>query len=185
MVTMREVLGLLMLVQLMGGALNPLDPLPFPPSAARFLSALSSVPSNTTTTMTSKDIRDILALQPNALAGPSHPAPKKQKQERPAGISRELQALIGDSAPSLAQVRAELGIGEDGIGRYKERKEGRKKVNWWVVAISGRRPRRSRMERLKESPPPKQDLEILQTRSSPWFAPTLPLDQVYRRCPRQ
>lgn len=50
------------------------------------------------------DVRSILSL-PSSSAAPSQPQPKKpigQSNRKPEGISRELFALIGPSAPSIA-----------------------------------------------------------------------------------
>jgi DNA methyltransferase 1-associated protein 1 len=80
--------------------------------------------------MTSKDVRDILSLPDNAVAGPSAAQHRRPaKKDRPEGISRELFALIGDNAPSLAQAR-EFAVGKQAQGSYKERLGSRKKVRW-------------------------------------------------------
>lgn len=56
--------------------------------------------------MSSRDVRDIMELG-QAPASTSQPArrlagPPDPRQKRPDGITRELYALIGDNAPSLA-----------------------------------------------------------------------------------
>ncbi|OCF36012.1 SWR1-complex protein 4 [Kwoniella heveanensis BCC8398] len=75
--------------------------------------------------MTSQDIRSILNLPQ---AGPSTSAPKKVSSSaarKPDGISRELYALIGDNAPSLAQAQASLAA-----VKYRDRPSLKKKVHW-------------------------------------------------------
>lgn len=75
--------------------------------------------------MTSQDVRSILNLPQ---AGPSAPAPKKLAKvaRKPDGISRELYALIGDNAPSLAEVQASTAA-----VRYRDRPKLKgKKVKW-------------------------------------------------------
>lgn len=78
--------------------------------------------------MTSQDVRSILNLPQ---AGPSSaPAPKKLAKvaRKPDGISRELYALIGDNAPSLAEVQASTAA-----VRYRDRPKLKgKKVKWSV-----------------------------------------------------
>jgi len=51
------------------------------------------------------DVRSILSLPSSSAAGASQPQPKKPtgpSTRKPEGISRELFALIGPSAPSIA-----------------------------------------------------------------------------------
>ncbi|WVQ81708.1 hypothetical protein IAT38_003833 [Cryptococcus sp. DSM 104549] len=76
--------------------------------------------------MTSQDVRSILNLPQ---AGPSqHSAPRRAAPaaRKPDGISRELYALIGDNAPSLAEAQASLAA-----VKYRERPSVRaKKVHW-------------------------------------------------------
>lgn len=76
--------------------------------------------------MSSQDVRSILNLP---LAGPSTtPAPRKSTaaSRKPDGISRELYALIGDNAPSLAEAQASIAA-----VKYRERpKLKTKKVKW-------------------------------------------------------
>lgn len=78
--------------------------------------------------MTSQDVRSILNLPQ---AGPSSaPAPKKlaKAARKPDGISRELYALIGDHAPSLAEAQASTAA-----VRYRDRPKLKgKKVKWSV-----------------------------------------------------
>ncbi|PWN50251.1 hypothetical protein IE53DRAFT_387451 [Violaceomyces palustris] len=77
--------------------------------------------------MTSNDVRDILSLPDRSrsvAAGPSRPQTKSSKppqhgQQKPKpkydGITRELFALLGDNAPSLAMAQGlGLGVGADG-----------------------------------------------------------------------
>ncbi|WVQ95451.1 hypothetical protein IAU59_002548 [Kwoniella sp. CBS 9459] len=74
--------------------------------------------------MTSQDVRSILNLPQ---AGPSTSAPKKSLSaaaRKPDGISRELYALIGDNAPSLAEAQASLAA-----VKYRERPSLKKKVH--------------------------------------------------------
>ncbi|WVF67783.1 hypothetical protein IAT40_002544 [Kwoniella sp. CBS 6097] len=74
--------------------------------------------------MTSQDVRSILNLPQ---AGPSTSAPKKLSSaaaRKPDGITRELYALIGDNAPSLAQAQASLAS-----VKYRERPSLKKKVH--------------------------------------------------------
>ena len=79
--------------------------------------------------MTSQDVRSILNLPQ---AGPSSAsAPKKLAKvaRKPDGISRELYALIGDNAPSLAEVQASTAA-----VRYRDRPKLKgKKVKWSVI----------------------------------------------------
>lgn len=90
---------------------------------------IHTVPSSPSTTihMTSQDVRSILNLP---AAGPSVPAPRKSAAapRKPDGISRELYALIGDNAPSLAEAQASIAA-----VKYRDRpKLKAKKVKWWV-----------------------------------------------------
>ncbi|WVW80533.1 hypothetical protein I302_102518 [Kwoniella bestiolae CBS 10118] len=76
--------------------------------------------------MSSSDVRSILNL-PQAQAGPSavrrSPANAVKK---PDGISRELYALIGDNAPSLAEAQASIAA-----VKYREKPSLKsKKVHW-------------------------------------------------------
>jgi len=78
--------------------------------------------------MTSQDVRSILNLP---LAGPSgsgSSAPRRSAAapRKPDGISRELYALIGDNAPSLAEAQASIAA-----VKYRDRpKLKAKKVRW-------------------------------------------------------
>jgi DNA methyltransferase 1-associated protein 1 len=76
--------------------------------------------------MTSQDVRSILNLP---AAGPSTaPAPRRSAAgpRKPDGISRELYALIGDNAPSLAEAQASIAA-----VKYRDRpKLKAKKVKW-------------------------------------------------------
>ncbi|TYJ52625.1 SWR1-complex protein 4 [Cryptococcus floricola] len=77
--------------------------------------------------MSSSDIRSILNL-PQAGSSSHHPpAPKKLPQpKKPDGISRELYALIGDNAPSLADAQASIAA-----VKYREKPAFKsKKVHW-------------------------------------------------------
>ncbi|WRT70798.1 uncharacterized protein IL334_007797 [Kwoniella shivajii] len=71
--------------------------------------------------MTSSDVRAILNLPQ---AGPSAPTQRKATRQKPDGISRELYALIGDNAPSLAEAQASLSA-----VKYRERPTIRSKVH--------------------------------------------------------
>ena len=81
--------------------------------------------------MTSSDVRSILDLP---LAGPSTFTPLRKSLntvKRPEGISRELYALIGNNAPSLAEAQASLAA-----VKYREKPRIKaKKVNWYVWYI--------------------------------------------------
>ncbi|SCV68814.1 BQ2448_935 [Microbotryum intermedium] len=90
--------------------------------------------------MTSKDVRDILQISSNPTSGPglsssttsrrsnhlsSAPPNSRKAASRPAGVTRELFALIGHNAPSLAlaqsttskpQFKSRIGMGKDGKG---------------------------------------------------------------------
>nr|XP_018259826.1 SWR1-complex protein 4 [Kwoniella dejecticola CBS 10117]OBR81984.1 SWR1-complex protein 4 [Kwoniella dejecticola CBS 10117] len=74
--------------------------------------------------MSSSDVRSILNLPQ---AGPSTSTRKSTTTARkPDGISRELYALIGDNAPSLAEAQASIAA-----VKYRERPSLKtKKVNW-------------------------------------------------------
>jgi DNA methyltransferase 1-associated protein 1 len=75
--------------------------------------------------MSSQDVRSILNLP---AAGPSAPRERKSAAgpRKPDGISRELYALIGDNAPSLAEAQASIAA-----VKYRDRpKLKAKKVKW-------------------------------------------------------
>lgn len=75
--------------------------------------------------MTSSDVRSILSLPQ---AGSTISAPRKIANlvKRPEGISRELYALIGNNAPSLAEAQASVAA-----VKYRDRpKVKTKKVKW-------------------------------------------------------
>ena len=83
---------------------------------------------------TSRDVRDILEIgsgpaAPSALAlqPPRRSGPPDPRAKRPDGITRELYALIGDNAPSLALAQAVK-------PKFKERvKQSRPSVKWhWI-----------------------------------------------------
>lgn len=80
--------------------------------------------------MSSHDVRSILNLP---VAGPSTGSSSKRSHGRvhkPDGISRELFALIGDNAPSLAEAQASMAA-----VKYRDRpKLKTKKVKWCVLA---------------------------------------------------
>lgn len=82
-----------------------------------------------TLAMTSSDVRAILNLPQTA--GASTVASRKASQlpKKPDGISRELYALIGDNAPSLAEAQASLAATKN---KFKPKLKG-KKVQWYVV----------------------------------------------------
>ena len=78
--------------------------------------------------MSSSDVRSILNLPQSG--GSAHaPAPRKSTgPKRPDGISRELYALIGDNAPSLADAQASVAA-----VKYRERPKLKgQKVKWCV-----------------------------------------------------
>ncbi|GMK57062.1 hypothetical protein CspeluHIS016_0309020 [Cutaneotrichosporon spelunceum] len=77
--------------------------------------------------MTSQDVRSILNLPSASSGGPSTSAPRKAVIPRkPDGISRELYALIGNNAPSLAEAQASIAA-----VKYRDRpKLKTKKVKW-------------------------------------------------------
>ncbi|ORX40780.1 hypothetical protein BD324DRAFT_612087 [Kockovaella imperatae] len=94
--------------------------------------------------MSSSDVRSILGL-PQAGSSSSHaPIPKKLNlNKRPDGISRELYALIGNNAPSLAEAQASVSA-----VKYKSRPSvSRKKAKWeWLPFNPAARPdRRARL----------------------------------------
>nr|XP_031859512.1 uncharacterized protein CI109_004974 [Kwoniella shandongensis]KAA5526584.1 hypothetical protein CI109_004974 [Kwoniella shandongensis] len=72
--------------------------------------------------MSSQDVRSILNLPQ---AGPSQARRAVAIVKKPDGISRELYALIGDNAPSLAEAQASLAA-----VKYRDRPGMRKKVKW-------------------------------------------------------
>ena len=97
--------------------------------------------------MTSKDVRDILQLgsapssAPIKRSGPPVPSTTK----RPDGITRELYALIGDNAPSLAmqqqssivQPKFAQRLKKDANQAKKDKlKEKGKKVEWKQVGFT-------------------------------------------------
>jgi len=75
--------------------------------------------------MTSSDVRSILSL-PQAGSAISAPRKIANLVKRPEGISRELYALIGNNAPSLAEAQASVAA-----VKYRDRpKHKTKKVKW-------------------------------------------------------
>jgi DNA methyltransferase 1-associated protein 1 len=54
---------------------------------------------------TQSDVRSILGLPSAPPPSAPKPAPRLKKAKRPDGITRELYALIGDNAPTLALAR--------------------------------------------------------------------------------
>ena len=77
--------------------------------------------------MTSSDVRSILGL-PLVSSSSSSVAPKRVQSlnKRPDGISRELYALIGNNAPSLAEAQASVAA-----VKYRAKPAlNRKKVKW-------------------------------------------------------
>ncbi|KAL7420807.1 swr complex subunit [Cryptotrichosporon argae] len=81
--------------------------------------------------MTSQDVRSILNLPASAPSGPSAPRKSAAGPRKPDGISRELYALIGDNAPSLAEAQKAAGV------RYRERPKMKgKKVEWREVEFT-------------------------------------------------
>jgi len=83
-----------------------------------------------TFTMSSSDVRSILNL-PHA-PGPSQSSQQTRKAnvlKRPDGISRELYALIGDNAPSLADAHASISA-----VKYRDRPKAKgPKAKWCVL----------------------------------------------------
>ncbi|EGO27874.1 hypothetical protein SERLADRAFT_447095 [Serpula lacrymans var. lacrymans S7.9] len=85
---------------------------------------------------TAADIRSALSLPTNSAAGPSQPQPRKSNStnKKPEGISRELYALIGPSAPSLAAQLAKPRL------KQKPNLGGGGKVKWeWRSFKNGAR----------------------------------------------
>lgn len=80
-------------------------------------------------TMSAQDVRSILSLP---LSAPLPTLPNSRKipvPRKPDGITRELYALIGDNAPSLADAQASLAA-----VKYREKPAMKgKKVHWCVV----------------------------------------------------
>lgn len=79
--------------------------------------------------MTSNDVRAILnlaTLPASNIAGPSRRV--NPTVRRPDGISRELYALIGDNAPSLAQAQASAAN-----VKYKDRPKALQKKSRWYA----------------------------------------------------
>ncbi|WWD20813.1 hypothetical protein CI109_105290 [Kwoniella shandongensis] len=81
--------------------------------------------------MSSQDVRSILNLPQ---AGPSQARRAVAIVKKPDGISRELYALIGDNAPSLAEAQASLAA-----VKYRDRPGMRKKVKWSLGKGDGQR----------------------------------------------
>jgi DNA methyltransferase 1-associated protein 1 len=79
--------------------------------------------------MSSSDVRAILNLPQAGQAGPSQPPRRSVPVKKPEGISRELYALIGDNAPSLAEAQASLAA-----FKYRERPKLKSKAVKWCVA---------------------------------------------------
>lgn len=81
--------------------------------------------------MTSQDVRSILNLPQAGPSAPSASSSSKRsapQHRKPDGISRELYALIGDNAPSLAEAQASIAA-----VKYRDRpKLKAKKVKWCV-----------------------------------------------------
>jgi DNA methyltransferase 1-associated protein 1 len=79
--------------------------------------------------MSSTDVRSILDLP---LASSSTPYHKKVSStaKRPDGISRELYALIGDNAPSLAEAKA-----ASAAVKYRDRPKVKGKLVRWQVLL--------------------------------------------------
>lgn len=79
--------------------------------------------------MSAQDVRSILSLP---LSAPLPTLPNSRKipvPRKPDGITRELYALIGDNAPSLADAQASLAA-----VKYREKPAMKgKKVHWCVV----------------------------------------------------
>lgn len=88
---------------------------------------------NRSLAMTSSDVRAILNLplsRPSPATSSTAPSNRKSSTHtrKPDGISRELYALIGDNAPSLAQAQASLAA-----LRYRDRPTSRSKAAHWQV----------------------------------------------------
>lgn len=82
--------------------------------------------------MTSGDVRSIL----NLAGSSSTTAPRRPANliKRPEGISRELYALIGDNAPSLAEAQASVAA-----VKYRERPKAKaRNVKWSVASVTVR-----------------------------------------------
>lgn len=84
--------------------------------------------------MSSQDVRSILNLpQAGSSAVSSSSAPRRSTAppKKPDGISRELYALIGNNAPSLAEAQASIAA-----VKYRDRpKLKAKKVKWCVDQV--------------------------------------------------
>ncbi|WVN88619.1 uncharacterized protein L203_103830 [Cryptococcus depauperatus CBS 7841] len=82
--------------------------------------------------MTSQDVRSILNLPANAPQASSSSHRKQPLPRKPEGISRELYALIGDNAPSLANAHASIAA-----VKYRQRPALKsKKVHWEWMAFT-------------------------------------------------
>lgn len=87
--------------------------------------------------MTSRDVRDIMSISEPAaspgLGGLQAPPPRRagqQREKRPDGITRELYALMGDNAPSLA-------LAQSTKPKFKERiKRTGPAIHWQLSAFT-------------------------------------------------
>lgn len=79
--------------------------------------------------MSAQDVRSILSLPPSAPLPTPSSSRKVPVPRKPDGITRELYALIGDNAPSLADAQASLAA-----IKYRDKPAVKgKKVHWCVV----------------------------------------------------
>ena len=100
------------------------------PPALHLLSLLDPSDPSSPLVMTSNDVRSILGLPQGGSSSVAGPSKKVNINKRPDGISRELYALIGNNAPSLAEAQASVAA-----VKYKSRPSiNRKKVKWCVDA---------------------------------------------------
>jgi DNA methyltransferase 1-associated protein 1 len=86
--------------------------------------------------MTSRDVRDIMSISEPAASpgiGLQAPPPRRagqQREKRPDGITRELYALMGDNAPSLA-------LAQSTKPKFKERiKRTGPAIHWQLSAFT-------------------------------------------------
>ncbi|GAA5923021.1 Swc4p [Sporobolomyces koalae] len=93
--------------------------------------------------MTSKDVRDIMQLgpAPTASSGLSVPPTKRSGPpgppvKRPDGITRELYALIGDNAPSLAMAQPVKPKFKERIKSKKDQKKQHSGARWRAIGFT-------------------------------------------------
>ncbi|KDE08276.1 hypothetical protein MVLG_01540 [Microbotryum lychnidis-dioicae p1A1 Lamole] len=126
--------------------------------------------------MTSKDVRDILQISSTSTTGPglssistsrrsnpsSAPPNSRKGAARPAGVTRELFALIGHNAPSLAlaqsttskpQFKSRIGFGKDGkgLGGGLGGRRGGTKWTWTAFVNPSRGAKVEDLQKLREA----------------------------------